>query len=108
MHDPLAAIPLRPPDVEVRQDSRGCLHLRRWAPVNRLQRLLRQQYATQVELDEFGSLFYQQVDGRQTLRDIIETIVRASGKPRRDVEQGAVLFTKQLMTKNLLQLKIPA
>ncbi len=108
MKDPLAAIPLRPPDVEVRQDSTGHLHLKRQGRTTWLQRMLRQDYSRKVQLDEFGSLYYGLVDGQRSLREIVGTLMEKSGRDRKEVEEGVVVFTKQLMLKHLLQLQVAA
>lgn len=108
MRDPLSAIPLRPPDLEVRQDSQGHVHLRRQGRVNWLQRLMRQEYSRKVSLDEFGSLYYGLIDGRRTLREIVDALVEKSGRERKEVEEGVVVFTKQLMVKHLLRLQVAA
>jgi hypothetical protein len=59
-----------------------------------------------VQLDGHGTLFMSMVDGRNSLHDIVERMVADSGRPRKDVEEGVVLFTKRLMTMNMIQLRI--
>jgi len=110
--DPFEAIPLVPPDVELRRDSRGRICLRRQEPLQglrkRLADWLHYDYSRTLELDEYGTLFHSLADGATPLRAIVERLIEASGKSREDVESGAVLFTKKLMTLHMLQLKVPA
>jgi hypothetical protein len=110
--DPLAAIPLRPANVELRHDSHGCLHLRLTPPLKPFQRKvarwLNYDYTHKLALDETGTLYYQMVDGQTTLAQIVDELTKRLQKDRRDVVQMVVLFTKMLMTRNMLALKIPA
>jgi hypothetical protein len=104
-------IPIRPQDVAVRRDSRGRIHLRRFPPLGNLQRriatALGYDYSRKIELDEHGTLYYELADGTHTLRAIVERMVAASGRDRKAVEEGVILFTKKLMTQDMLALKIP-
>jgi hypothetical protein len=110
--DPFEAIPLRPPDVELRRDRHGLICLRRQEPLQGLRKRiadwLHYDYSRKLALDEYGTLFYTLADGATPLRTIVERLIEASGKPRGEVEGGAVLFTKKLMTMHMLQLKVPA
>jgi hypothetical protein len=109
--DPFAVIPIRPEDVTLRRDSRGLLHLRRSPPLGRMQQRiatwLNYDYSRKIELDEHGTRYYDLVDGARTLRVIVDQMVPASGRDRKYVEEGVILFTKKLMTLNMLALKIP-
>ena len=59
-------------------------------------------------MDEWGTLFYGMVDGTHTLRAIADRLAAQSQRDRKEVEQGVILFTKKLMTLDMLQLKVPA
>jgi len=108
--DPLAAIPLKPANVELRQDSRGCFHLRLTPPLKPLQRKvatwLRYDYTRKLELDEHGTLYYQLADGQRTLSAIVDEFAKKLGKDRREVVPMIVTFTKMLMIRNMLALKV--
>jgi hypothetical protein len=108
--DPLAAVPLRPDDVELRRDSRGRVHLRRREPLTGLRKRLADaigyDYSRKIELDEHGSLFYDLIDARTTLREITDRLEASSGRSRAEVEQGVILFTRKLMVMNMLALKV--
>ncbi|OPZ87421.1 MAG: Coenzyme PQQ synthesis protein D [bacterium ADurb.Bin429] len=109
--DMLAVIPIRPENVETREDSQGMLHLRvMLAPeglVGRVAKWMRYDYSRTYELDEFGTYFYRQVDGTTSLKTIIRRMVKQFDKPYKDVEYAVVLFTKTLMMKNMLVLEMP-
>jgi len=109
--DPFAVIPIQPDDVAVRRDSRGHIHLRRLPPLNGLQRRvagwLGYDYSRKLELDEHGTVYYALVDGSHTLRAIVDRMTATSGRDRKMVEEGVIVFTKKLMTLNMLALKVP-
>jgi len=109
--DPFAVIPIRPDDVEVRRDSRGNIHLRRVPHLEGLRRRvadwLGYDYSRKLELDEHGTLYYGLVDGARSLREIADRMTAASGRDRKTVEEGVVVFTKKLMTMDMLVLKVP-
>jgi len=108
--DPLAAVPLRPDSVDIRYDSSGCAHLRARPELKGLMKkvagLCGYDLSRRVQLDSHGTLFMSMVDGRNSLRDIVERMVADSGRPKKEVEEGVVLFTKKLMTMNMIQLRI--
>ena len=110
LRDPLAVIPLTPQNLEQIRDSRGLLCLRLNVPVTGFRKLivrwLGYKYEKKVELDEMGTRFYEQVDGRRTLREIMGGLVEKSGRSRQELAEHVVLFTRTLMVKNLILLKV--
>lgn len=108
--DPLAAIPLKPTNVELREDINGRLHLRLTPPLGPWQRRvaawLRYDYTRKLELDETGTQYYRLVDGAHTLAAIVDELSAQLGKDRREVTAMVVTFTKLLMTRNMIALKI--
>ena len=108
--DPLAAIPLKPANVELREDSQGCLHLRltpTLGPVqHKVARWLGYDYTRKLTLDEHGTFYYRLVDGQHTLAAIVDELAQKLGQDRRDVATMVVTFTKMLMTRNMIVLKI--
>ena len=108
--DPLAAIPMKPANVELREDSQGCLHLRltpTLGPVQRkVARWLGYDYTRKLTLDEDGTFYYRLVDGHHTLAAIVDELTRKLGQDRRDITTMVVTFTKMLMTRNMIVLKI--
>ncbi len=110
IRDPLAVIPLPPQNLERIRDGRGLLCLRLAAPLTGLRKLaadwLGYRFEKRVELDELGSSFYEQVDGRRTLREIAAELARQKDRGRQELERAVVLFTRTLMAKNLILLKV--
>ena len=108
--DPLAAIPLKPTNVELREDSQGCLHLRltpTLGPIQRkVARWLGYDYTRKLALDEHGTFYYRLVDGQHTLAAIVDELAQKLGQDRREVATMVVTFTKLLMTRNMIVLKI--
>ena len=109
--NPFAAIPVQPENVDLRRDSQGMVHLRlRIEPqgfAKKMAEWLRYDYARKIELDEYGSFYYSQVDGVTPLDHIINSMAEKLGTGRDEAEEAVVLFTKKLMTMNLLALMVP-
>jgi len=110
LRDPLEAVPFVPETVEMKEDSAGNLQLRVQQKLGRMRRrvadLLGQDHSAKVALDEHGTFFMRQVDGERDLRAIVDVMVDHSGRERKEVEDGVVLYTKKLMVKNMLALKV--
>jgi hypothetical protein len=110
IRDPFAVVPLLPDNVEIRRDSAGNAHLRMQPKLKALTRKvadwLNYDYSRKVELDESGTLFVGMADGHNRLHDIVDCLVAKSGRERKDVEEGVILFTKKLMTMNMMVLKV--
>ena len=108
--DPLAAIPLKPENVETREDSYGRLHLCLTPKLGPWQQRvaiwLRYDYTRKLELDETGTQYYRLADGAHTLTAIIDKLSVQLGRDRREVATMVVTFTKMLMTRNMIALKI--
>jgi len=111
IRDPFAVIPVQPENVDQQRDSHGMIHLRlRIEPqglAKTIAKLLRYDYARKIELDEYGTLYYSQVDGRTTLDAIVNAMAKKLGVERKEAEEAVVLFTKKLMTMNMIALKVP-
>ncbi len=110
IRDPFAVVPLIADRVDMRFDSAGHAHLRLRPALGGLRgkvaAWLRYDYARKVQLDDCGTLFMGMVDGRNRLRDIVERMAADSGKDRKDVEEGVIVFTRKLMTMNMLVLRV--
>src|SRR5690554_2305523 len=99
--------------VEAREDSQGCLQLRRCVEPGRglggfLAERLGFRRPLRVNLDATGTLFWKQIDGRRSLREIERIVRQRAGLEREDSEKAVVLFTKMLMLRRLVNLKLPA
>ena len=109
--DPFAVIPIQPENVDQRRDNRGMIHLRlRIEPegfAKKIARLLRYDYARKIELDEYGTFYYSQIDGETTLDAIVDRMAAKLNIGRAEAEEAVILFTKKLMTMNMIALKVP-
>ena len=112
IRDPFEVVPLRPDNVDVRRDSHGLIHLRLRKAIkglkHRLADLLGYDYTRKVELDKYGTLYYSLIDGARTLREIVERMGSETEQPVAEIERQVILFTKKLMTMNMVLLKVPA
>lgn len=105
-------MPVVAEDVEVREDARGNLQIRRTAPrktgpAARLAERLGFRRHVRVNLDANGTLFWKQIDGRRSLRDIEQVICRQTGSAREETEKAVILFAKMLMLRHLIYLAVP-
>jgi len=112
IRDPFAVIPVQPENVDQQRDSSGMIHLRlRMEPqgfAKKVAKWLRYDYARKIELDENGTFYYSHVDGETTLDIIADRLAKKLNVERREAEEAVILFTKKLMTMNMLALKVPA
>ena len=108
--DPFAVVPLKPGNVEVKRDSRGMIHLRLQVELKGLRRRIATRlgydYSRKLELDEYGTLYFSLIDGANTLKTIVDQMIAQTHKSRQEVEAAVILFTKKLMTLNLIVLKV--
>jgi len=105
------AVPEAAPGVEAAEDSSARLQLRlklRHRPglTGIVARALHFRPAVRVNLDERGTLFWQLIDGRRTLRDIEKTVRERWQVDEKESRQAVVLFTKMLMTRHLMNLRV--
>jgi hypothetical protein len=111
IHDPFAVVPLVPPNVEIKRDSRGLIHLRLTVPIRgfkkRVADWMGYDYSRKLELDEAGTLYYGLVNGARPLREIVDTMAGRLNQERQAMEERTILFTRKLMTMNLILLKVP-
>ena len=110
---PFAARPVRIPFVRARADGQGCLQVKYSPPPGHgLRGFLARHFSIfpscRIFLDEKGSFFWRLIDGRRDLSDI-------EGELRRHYQMGAgesrdavILFTKMLMRRGLIGLKLPS
>ena len=110
--DPFAAIPSMAKGVEAREDARGNLQIRKSAPrktgpAARLAQRLGFRRHVRVNLDTNGTLFWKQIDGRRSLRDIEHVIRQQTGLAREETEKAVILFAKMLLLRHLIYLAVP-
>jgi len=109
--DPFAAIPHIADGVEVREDSRGLLQIRKTVAqkpgfMASIGRALGLERRARVILDAEGTLFWKQIDGRRSLRDIEKLVCPLVPEDDREKEKAIILFTKMLMARDLIRLEI--
>lgn len=110
--DPFLAIPHLDPKAEIRKDSRGSLQIRRRLP-NRpglsefFARALGFRRALRINLDEGGTFFWNQVDGKRNLEKIDARVRREYGLERQESRNAVMLYTKALMLRHLIHLELP-
>jgi len=112
MKDPLAAVPVIAPGVEARTDSRACFQLKRVLPEKpglgaALMRTLRIERDLHLDLDRRGSDFWRLIDGQRDLHQIAGQLARQYSLSGPQSREAVVVFTKQLMLRELILLKLP-
>ncbi len=110
LQDPLSAIPMLPANVEKKKDDRGLVQLRIEIPLKKWQKkivdFLRYDYSKVIALDEMGSAFYDRVDGHASLRQIAQEMATLFNANIAEMEKAVMNFTKSLMERSALILKI--
>lgn len=111
-YDPLAAIPVIAEGVEGRTDPRGCIQLRLAARegaslASRLAVRLGFRRALRVNLDHFGTRYWNLVDGSRSLADIERALRADEPQAGTDARRAVVEFTRMLMQRHLIGLKLP-
>lgn len=110
--DPFEAVPHVAPGVEARADPEGHIHLsRRIIPRLRVLHAVERRFGwrrtVQVNLDANGSLFWNQIDGTQSLEAIAKCIQKETGQSEEACRKATALFTRDLMARGLIQLEVP-
>jgi hypothetical protein len=110
---PLDAVPLRVPGIESKPDADGSLHLRFRIPPRGtadgwLRNVLRLEPNLKLKLDPKGSEFWGLIDGKGSLREIAASLAQRWECSEQAAGDSVILFTKTLMTRNLVALEIPA
>jgi hypothetical protein len=114
--DPLDAVPLVPPDVSA-TEAEG-----RRGPEVRVTRRLRPgrglggrlvawmggDYPIRVALDGAARFFWRQIDGRRSLAEIAAAVRREYGMGEDEARRATIEFTKSLMRRHLIGLRIEA
>lgn len=109
--DPLLAVPIQSEGVQSHIGREGRLHLRRVLPPRgRFDRIMRRVFGTRaivvINVDARGAYFWEQIDGRRNLHAIAQLIgIRFNLTPEA-ARQSTVLFTKMMMIRSLIQLRL--
>lgn len=110
--DPLLAVPHVAPGVEAKRDAAGRFQVRRELPDlpgwrEWLARRFGLRRAVRIDLDEQGSRFWDLMDGRRSLAEMVESLKREQGADDAESRKAVVLFTKALMLRHLIALEVP-
>ena len=110
-HHLFDAVPEIAEGVLAEEDSRECLQLKLDLPSPAgvpgvLARALHFRSSVRVNLDERGTLFWQLIDGRRALGDIEEIVRERWQMDEKESRRATVLFTKMLMARRLLNLRV--
>lgn len=110
--EPFLAVAHLDPKAEVRKDTNGHLQIRRKLPDRPglsefLARTLGFRRALRINLDERGTFFWNQVDGKRSLGQI-ETQVRTYYElEAQESKTAIILYTKALLLRHLMHLELP-
>lgn len=112
VYGPFDAVPRIADGVEVREDAHGMIQIRRIVPqtgrlAKWIARRLRTPRYVRINLDAYGTLFWNQIDGRRNLRDIEDILREATRQDRRQSEEATVQFVKMLVQRRLIYLTAP-
>jgi hypothetical protein len=104
---------VRIPFVRARADKQGRLQLKHSPPPGRgLRGFLARQFALfsvrRIFLDERGSYFWNLIDGNRTLAEIERNLARQYDLETQQSRDAVILFTKMLMRRGLIGLKLPS
>ena len=113
IHNPLEVIPVVEADTEARRDERGLLQIRRAMQPKRglyewVSRKFRFRHDIRINLDEVGSFFWEQIDGRRTLDDVTGAIRKQFDLKLDESRKAVIMFTKVLLLRHLVYLKVPS
>ncbi len=110
--DPFLAVAHHDPQAETRQDSRGHLQIRRELPERPglsefLARALGFRRAVRVNLDERGTFFWRQLDGKRSLGEIETLLRRHYELTAQDSRAATMVYSKALLLRHLIHLELP-
>ncbi len=111
-YDPMEAIPHITPGAEARADQKGILQVRMELPPKPgigefLARHLGMRRSFRLQLDERGSFFWNQIDGKINLKEIEKRLRKQYKIKHEEALKATVIFTKMLMARYVIQLEIP-
>ena len=110
--DPFLAVAHLAPQAEARKDADGHLQIRRELP-NRpglsefLARALGFRRALRINLDERGTFFWNQVNGKRSLGEIERRVRRHYELEVQESRAAIILYTKALLLRHLIHLELP-
>jgi hypothetical protein len=112
--DPFVAIPLRAPEVEdeAKTGSSTVTLVKSSKPLkdrmyNRIAGWLHYRHKVRLRLDEYGTFFWQAVDGQRSLGEIADLMKTRFEWPEDKCKECIMLFVKELMIRHFLVLEVP-
>ena len=111
--NPFLAVPRAVEDLAASAEAdSGCIVLsRRVSPRRGLVGWLGKRFGgartARLRLDEVGSFFWNQIDGRRDLDDIAKRLGRRFGFDETAYRRAALQFVQDLMVRNLIRLEVP-
>ena len=110
--DPFEVVPMVAEGVRTEVGKDGVTVLVSMTPVpmrygRLLGRFLGRERIARVILDENGTFFWRQIDGIRTLSQIANAVRKQMNRPEMEARAAVISFTKDLMKRNLLSLKVP-
>ena len=110
--DPFLAVAHLDPEAQVRKDANGHLRIRRELPDRPglsefLARTLGFRRALRINLDERGTFFWNQVDGKRSLGEIEKRVRRHYELEAQESKDAIIVYTKELLLRHLLHLELP-
>ena len=110
--DPFLAVAHLDPKAEAREDSNGHLQIRCKLPDRPglgefLARTLGFRRALRINLDERGTFFWNQVDGKRNLGEIEARVRRRYDLERQESRAATIVYTKGLLLRHLIHLELP-
>lgn len=109
--DPLEAVPMVAEGVRTEAGPSGATVLVSATPVpmryaRLLGRFLGRDRIARVILDDQGAFFWQQINGIRTLRQISDIVRIRMNRPDVESDAAVISFTRDLMKRNLVNLKV--
>lgn len=108
----LTAVPCVTDAAEARSDSRDLIQIRmELSPVSGVRRFLARRLGwkqvVRINLDEYGSFFWRQIDGVRPLGEIARRMAGQYSLARAEADKAAIAFTRTLMLRHVVYLKVP-
>jgi hypothetical protein len=108
--NPLTAVPIPMDGVEARRDTGSLVQLNRRVQPARgisgwVSRVLGAR-RVRVNLDEQGSFFWERIDGQRNLAQIASELQQRFGTDPAAARQATVMFTRMLMLRHIIQLRV--
>jgi hypothetical protein len=112
MVNPLVAVPVKESGVESQVDSTDRAQIRRRLPPKPglygwLSRKVGYKHDVHFKLDEYGTAFWSQIDGRKDLRTIATHFKHRIECDQEQAQRACVTYARDLMVRRLICLRLP-